>query len=89
MDFEHMITGDESWFYLYNSPNSVWAESRDTLPERIRRKIDTEKCLISVFWSVNRIHHLIDVPPGMKYNSSFFCDVGYARFNSEHDFQKP
>jgi transposase len=75
MDFEHIITGDESWFSLCNPPDSAWAESRDTLPEPIRRKIDTEKCLISVLWSVNGIHHLIDVPPEMKYNSSFFCDV--------------
>jgi transposase len=78
MDFEHIITGDESWFYFYNPPDSAWAESRDTLPERIRRKIDTEKCLISVLWSVNRIHHLIDVLPGMKSNNSFFCDVVMA-----------
>jgi hypothetical protein len=75
MDFEHIITGDESWFYLYNLLDSASAESRDTLPERVRRKIDTEKCLISVLWSFSGIHHLIDMPPGMKYNSSFFCDV--------------
>jgi hypothetical protein len=75
MDFEHILTGDESRFYLYNPPDSAWEESRDRLPEPIRRKIDAEKCLISVLWSVNGIHHLIDVPPGMKHNSSFFCDV--------------
>jgi hypothetical protein len=75
MDFEHIITEDESWFYLCNPPDSAWAKSRDMDPERIRRKIDTELRLISVLWSVNGIHHLIDVPPGMKYNSSSFCDV--------------
>jgi hypothetical protein len=75
MDFEYIITGDESLFYLYNPSDSAWPESRDTLPERIRRKIRTNKCLISVLWSVTGIHHLIDVPPGMKYSSSFFCDV--------------
>jgi hypothetical protein len=28
-----------------------------------------------VLWSGDGIHYLIDVPPGMKDNSSFFCDV--------------
>jgi hypothetical protein len=75
MDFEYMMTGDESWFYSYNTPDAAWEASRDELPERIKRKIDPRKCLISVLWSVTEIHHLIDVRPGMKYNSSFFCDV--------------
>jgi hypothetical protein len=36
MDFEHIITEDESWFYLCNLSDAAWAESSDTLPERIR-----------------------------------------------------
>jgi hypothetical protein len=59
----------------HNPSDAAWPGSRDTLPERIRRGIDTEKCLISVVWSVYGIHHLIDVPPGMKSHSSFCCDV--------------
>jgi hypothetical protein len=34
-----------------------------------------EKCLISVIWSVNGIHSLLDVPKGIIYNIAFFCDV--------------
>jgi hypothetical protein len=75
MDFEYVITGDESWFYSYNPPDAAWAVSRDEPPERIKRKIDIGKDLISVLWSVNGIHYLLDVPPAMKYNSSFFCFV--------------
>jgi hypothetical protein len=75
MQFEYVITGDEFWFYSYNRPDAAWAASRDELPERIEGKIDTEKCLISVLWSLNGIHHLIDVPRGMKYDSSSFCDA--------------
>jgi hypothetical protein len=37
-------------------------------------KIYIEKCLISVFWSVNGIHSLLDVPKGSTYNTAFFCD---------------
>jgi hypothetical protein len=36
-----------------------------------------EKCPISVIWSVNGIHSLLDVPKGTAYNTTFFCDVGF------------
>jgi hypothetical protein len=48
MDFEYDIIRDEFWFYLYNRPEAAWTVSRYDLPERIKRKIDTGKCLISV-----------------------------------------
>jgi hypothetical protein len=72
---QQIITGDESWFFLYYLCDSVWATSCDELPQRIKQKIDTEKCLLSILWSVNDIHCLLDVPKGTTYNSAFFTDV--------------
>jgi hypothetical protein len=43
--------------------------------ETASQKIDIEKCLISLLWSVNGIHSLVDVPTGSTYNSAFFCDT--------------
>jgi hypothetical protein len=62
--FDRLITGDESWFYLSYLHESAWAASRDQLPENVSQKIDTEKCLISVLWSINGIHSLANVPKG-------------------------
>jgi hypothetical protein len=64
MDFEYVITSDESWFYFDNPLDAAWAASRDELPERVKRKIDTGESQISVVWSVNGILYLIDVPQG-------------------------
>jgi hypothetical protein len=72
--FERIITGDESWFFLSYPHNSAWATLRDGLSERMSQKIDTEKCEISIFWSVNGIHTLFDVPKGSKYHRAFVCD---------------
>jgi hypothetical protein len=47
-DFYNVLAGYEFWFYLEYSHESATAESRDEIPERIRQKINTEKCLISV-----------------------------------------
>jgi hypothetical protein len=73
--FANVLTGDESWFYFEYPHESIWAPSRDDVPEKIEQKIDTEKCLISIIWSVNGIHSLLDVPKGTTYNSTFFCDI--------------
>jgi hypothetical protein len=70
--FERIITGDESWFFLSYPHNSAWTTSRDELPEKVSQKIDIEKCLISIFSSVNGIHTLLDVPKWSTYNTAFF-----------------
>jgi hypothetical protein len=46
--FANIITGDESWFYFEYPHQSVWDPSRDEVLEKIKQKIDMEKCLISV-----------------------------------------
>jgi hypothetical protein len=38
-DFERVITGDESWFSLYDPCHSVWAALRDAFPYWIKRKL--------------------------------------------------
>jgi hypothetical protein len=73
--FEHFITGDESWLFLHDPNESIWAESRDEFPVRVKQMIDAQKCLISVLWSVNGIHSLFDVPRGESCNSAFYCHV--------------
>jgi hypothetical protein len=77
--FQNVITGDESWFFLCYLRDSIWAQSRDEVSERISQKIDSEKCLISVFWCVNGIHSLADMPKGSIYDSVFFCDIIVSR----------
>jgi hypothetical protein len=51
------------------------AQSRDKVSERIVQNIDTERCRISVVWSVNEIYRLLDVPKETIYNNTFFSDV--------------
>jgi hypothetical protein len=41
--FQRIITGDASWFFLYCPSDSVWAASRDELPQRSKHKTGTEK----------------------------------------------
>jgi hypothetical protein len=61
---ERIITGDESWFCSYYLHDSACRVSRGGLLERVTQKTDTEKCRMSILWSVNGMHSLIDVPTG-------------------------
>jgi hypothetical protein len=71
-NFDYVITGDELWLFLHYPNESVWAGSRDEVPVHIKQIIGTDKCLISVLWSVNWIHSFVDILKGESYNSSFF-----------------
>jgi transposase len=42
-NFDHVITGDEPWFFLHYPNESVWAESRDEVPARGEQIFDTTK----------------------------------------------
>jgi hypothetical protein len=72
--FELVITANEFWFFLSHRHNSAWATSPNELPERGSQKIDTEQRLISISWSVNGTHTLLDIPKGSKYNTAFVYD---------------
>jgi hypothetical protein len=71
-DFQQIMTGDESRFFLYYSRDSVWGASCDELPQRIKQKSDTQKCLVSILCSVNGIHSPLDVSKGTAHNTAFF-----------------
>jgi hypothetical protein len=40
-DFERVITGDESRFFLYYFRDSLWTASRSDLPHRIKQQAGT------------------------------------------------
>jgi hypothetical protein len=74
-NFQSVITGDESGFFLYYPRDLMCESSRDEVPERVKQRFDTEKCLILLLWSVNGIHNLVNVLKASTCNSAFFCNT--------------
>jgi hypothetical protein len=72
-NFEHLLTGDESWFYYEYPHDSAWTPPRATLPTRTSKKIQTKRYLISIIWSTSGLHSLLALPSGVRYNAEFFC----------------
>jgi hypothetical protein len=47
-DLQRVVTGDESSLFVYYPRDSVWVASCDELPQRLKKKINTEKSLVSI-----------------------------------------
>jgi hypothetical protein len=71
-DFEHLLTGNESWFYYKHPHDLTWAPSRATLPTRKVQKIQTKKRLVSIIWSTSGIQILLALTAGMRHNTELF-----------------
>jgi hypothetical protein len=46
--FQWIVTGNEPRFFFYYPRDSTWAAPPDEHPQRIERRIDTEKCWVSI-----------------------------------------
>jgi hypothetical protein len=71
-EFQRIFTRNELRLFFHYPRDSVWGALRDQGTQRINQKIDTEKCLVSIFWSVSEIHTRLGVPTGTTYNTVFF-----------------
>jgi hypothetical protein len=60
---------------LYDYRDPPRAQLRDELPEKVSERIDTEKSLILILWSVSSLHSLADIPEGTTCHSVFCCDA--------------
>jgi hypothetical protein len=70
--FEHLLTGDESWFYYECALIRFGLRRRPLFGLEKHRKF-RPKCLISVIWSTSGILSLLALPAGMQYDAEFFC----------------
>jgi hypothetical protein len=62
--FQRITTEYESWLFPSYSCDSVWAASRDQLPQRIKQKIDAEKCLMSILGWLTESTVFLSCPKG-------------------------
>jgi hypothetical protein len=73
-EFEHILTGDESWFFFEYFRHSCWAVNPDDAPKIPKQEIQSERCLMSIIWGSTGIKSLPSVPKDMEYNSAFLLN---------------
>jgi len=85
----HVITGDESWFYLSYDKSGIWARSAEEVQPRVKPKIGTPKVLVVVFWGINGLILLDALPPGQRFNTAFMCEVVLPELDRTVRLQRP
>jgi hypothetical protein len=55
-----IVTLDESWFYLSTDHAFIWLARDDTLPERRRYMVQSNKFMLAIAWNP-RVFHFINV----------------------------
>lgn len=83
-DFENLITGDQSWFFLSYEPKTKWSLSIEDVPQRVQKKIQTIKFMVTVMFSKNHLFLVNVLPEGESYNSDYFTQVVLAQTLSEY-----
>ena len=74
-EFANIITGDESWYYWSYDHSSQWSTSRDLVPTRALKKIDSKKSMFTLIFSGLGLLLLDILPKGCNMNSHYFCDT--------------
>jgi hypothetical protein len=69
--WRNLMTGDESWFFLSQSPRRMWSEARDDAAAIVRRDIRTTKFMFAIMWNPREFHVIGQLPDGSKMNNEY------------------
>jgi hypothetical protein len=68
----HLVTEDESWFFLSYSPRRMWTLGRDDVATKPRYDVHTKKFMRTLIWNPLGFHVLDKLPIGGKMDSDYF-----------------
>jgi hypothetical protein len=71
-DFEGVVTGDETWLLLNYQSNSMFSDSRASVPPMVRQNIASKKYMITVFFTGTRIIVTDLLNPHTTFNQDYF-----------------
>jgi hypothetical protein len=70
--FRHIITGDESWFYLEYQHASQWSASRNEVPQTVDPAIGPAMFRFMAIWDVDGFHLLDLMSSQCRFNKQYF-----------------
>ena len=77
--FSRIITGDESWFYYYQSeskPSSKqWKRADSPPPTKLKQEKSGRKVLYSFFWDYNGVILKEPVPAGTTITKTYYSNL--------------
>lgn len=86
-NYEHICTGDESWYIWLNQSSSMFAQSREKVDLRIRQTISSKKTLITIFFTGTNLIAIDDLPKGRRFTQDYFINnIGDMISNANRRF---
>jgi hypothetical protein len=70
--WRNLITGDEPWFFLSQSPRRMWSVAREDVATIVRGDIRTTKFMFTIMSNPRGFHVINRLPDGIKMNSEYY-----------------
>jgi histone-lysine N-methyltransferase SETMAR len=70
--WHHLVTRDESWFFLSYCLRRMWTRTRDDVATKPRSDIHTKKSMFTVLWNPLGFHVVDNLRTGAKMESDYF-----------------
>jgi hypothetical protein len=70
--WHHLVTGDESWFFLDTALHRLWTLSRDNVITKPRHDIQSKEFMFTVIWNLHGFHVVNKFPNNIRINSNYF-----------------
>jgi histone-lysine N-methyltransferase SETMAR len=96
VEFDGLVTGDESWFIDHSELRAMFAPAREKVPPYVQTQLGVQKVMIKVFFTTRMLSVLEPLLKGAKFNQDFFIDTvlpelvqekrRFARRNPRTDF---
>jgi hypothetical protein len=71
-DWQHLMTGDESWFSLHPALLRLWTLSRDDLVTKPKLNIQSKIVMFTIMWNPTGFHVVDQLPNQKKMNGHYF-----------------
>jgi hypothetical protein len=70
--WQHLVTGDESEFFLPYFPRRMWTLSREDVATKPKHDICTHEFLFTTIWNPLAFEVIDKLPTGTKMNGDYF-----------------
>jgi hypothetical protein len=81
--WHHLVTGDESWFFLSYSPRRMWTLTQNYIASKPRREIRTAKFMLTIMWNPLGFHVTDKLPDSLAMNANYFLDNILSAFEEK------
>jgi hypothetical protein len=71
-DWHHLVTGDDSRFFLDTSPRRMWTLERDNVATKPRQQIQRKEFMFTIIWNLTGFYFVDRLQNDAEMNSDYF-----------------